>query len=138
MKQFSEETQAAFRELFTAIEKQYGPIESVHFCTSFEGSPEWTRLMESNIQYCEVEGCTAISVNACHCARWRYAWCIPILLFLTLDMMCLYALAATLGRSMGWKKQRSVCMICSIRSLLQSILIAPCSRKSRELDKAQR
>ncbi len=68
MKQFSEETQAAFRELFAAIEKQYGPIESVHFCTSFEGSPEWNRLMEDNIQYCEVEGCTAISANVCH-------WC---------------------------------------------------------------
>ena len=40
------ETQAAFREMFAAIEKQYGPIESVHFCSSFEGSPEWKRLME--------------------------------------------------------------------------------------------
>ncbi len=68
MKQFSEETQAAFRELFAAIEKQYGPIESVHFCTSFEDSPEFARLMEDNSIYCEVEGCTAISANACH-------WC---------------------------------------------------------------
>ncbi len=55
MKQFSEEAQAAFRELFAAIEKQYGPIESVHFCNSFEGSPEWNQLMEENTEeeeYC--------------------------------------------------------------------------------------
>jgi hypothetical protein len=68
MKQFSEETQAAFRELFAAIEKQYGPNTEIHWCNSFEGSPEWNRLMEDNIQYCEVEGCTAISANVCH-------WC---------------------------------------------------------------
>ena len=33
------ETQAAFRELFAAIEKQHGPIVSFSMCESFEDSP---------------------------------------------------------------------------------------------------
>jgi hypothetical protein len=52
---FSEETQAAFRELFAAIEKQYGTIESVHFCTSFEDRPEFQRLATSEDEILDVE-----------------------------------------------------------------------------------
>jgi|SRR5579864_7506140 len=60
------ETQAAFKELFAAIEKQYGPIEYFTMCHSFEDSPEFQRIAGiGQTTHCEVTGCSNLSANCC-------------------------------------------------------------------------
>ena len=60
------ETQAAFRELFSAIERRYGKIESFSMCQSFEDSPEFKRIAGiGETTGCEVVGCSSLSANLC-------------------------------------------------------------------------
>jgi len=66
MQDFSPETQAAFKQLFAAIEKQYGPIEYVTMCHSFEDSAEFKRIAGiGHTTGCEIAGCSNLSVNCC-------------------------------------------------------------------------
>lgn len=66
MNDLSPETQEAFKEMFAAIEKQYGPIESFSMCHSFEDSDEFQRIAGIGLTTgCEVPGCSNLSVNCC-------------------------------------------------------------------------
>src|SRR5437588_692262 len=66
MTEFSPATQEAFKALFIALEKQYGPIEYVTMCHSFEDSPEFQRIAGIGLTTgCEISGCTNLSVNCC-------------------------------------------------------------------------
>jgi len=61
------EMQKAFKELFAALEKQYGPIESFSLCQSFEDSP----VFQATIA-CECEPHDDASQCAAHSLAMSY------------------------------------------------------------------
>jgi hypothetical protein len=61
---FSPQTQQAFKELFAAIEKQYGPIEYFTMCSNFEDSEEFKRVVATSEhpEHCLCDECAAMRI----------------------------------------------------------------------------